>query len=74
MKKLYDMLRSFQWGLIGVFIGKSIYQFFDYKAHPAFYAVQSAPWYLGIEIHAIFTIIVVAAILIIRWFIKRQMY
>ncbi len=73
MKKLYNILRSFQWGLIGTFIGKSIYQYYDYKAHPAFYAMRSAPWYLSIEIHGIFTIVVVAVILTIRGLIKKKL-
>jgi len=73
MKKLYDILRIVQWGFTGTFIGKSIYQYYDYKAHPALYAMRSAPWYLSIEIHAIFTLIIVAVLGIIRWLIKRKM-
>ncbi|XCP85621.1 hypothetical protein ABXS75_02105 [Roseburia hominis] len=73
MKKLYDILRIFQWGFIGTFIGKSLYQYWDYKSHPALYAAQSAPWYLSIKIHGIFTAIIVAVILIVRWLIKRKM-
>lgn len=73
MKEWNGILRMAQWGFIGTFVGKSLYQYWDYKSHPAFFAMQSAPWYLSIEIHAIFTMIVVAVILIIRWFIKRKM-
>ncbi len=73
MRNLYNILRMFQWGFIGSFIGKTIYQYYDYKAHPAFYAMQSAPWYLNIEIYGIVTIVIVTVTLIIRRLIKRKL-
>jgi hypothetical protein len=35
--------------------------------------MQSAPWYLGIEINAIFTLAIVVAILIVMWVVKKRM-
>jgi len=52
------------WSFVGVFIGGSLYKWYDYKAHPDFYSMQSAPLYLSIEINAIITIVVGAVIFI----------
>lgn len=73
MKKLYNVLKIMLWSFIGIFIGSSLYKWYDYKNHPDLYAMQSAPWYLSIEISAIFTLAVVSVILIIMWIIKRKM-
>ena len=32
----------------------SMYSYMDFKMHPKIYAMQSAPWYTGIEIFGIF--------------------
>lgn len=66
------ILRIMLWSFIGVFIGSSLFKWYDYKMHPGLYAMQSAPWYLSIEINAIFTVIVVIVILIIMWMIRKK--
>lgn len=72
MKKLYHILKMVLWSFIGVFIGSSIFQYYDYKTHPDLYQWQSAPWYLIIEIRGIFTAVIVAAILIAMWIIRKK--
>lgn len=72
MKKLYQILNILLWSFVGVFIGSSVYKYYDYKTHSDLYLVQSAPWYLSIQIQGIFTAIVVVIILIIMWFIKKK--
>ena len=47
MKKLYGFLRILLWCFIGVFLGSSLYQYLDYKAHPGLYEMQSAPVVYG---------------------------
>jgi hypothetical protein len=61
------------WCFVGAFIGTSLYKWYDYKKYPDLYAMQSAPWYLGIEINAIFTLAIVVAILIVMWVVKKRM-
>lgn len=72
MKKLYNILKIILWSFIGVFIGSSLYKWYDYKVHPDLYAMQSAPWYLSIQISAVFTIVVVIVILIVMWIIRKK--
>lgn len=72
MKKLYNILKMVLWCFVGVFIGSSIYQYYDYKTHLGLYEMQSAPWYLSIQIRGIFTFIIVAAIFIVMCIIKKK--
>lgn len=72
MKKLYHILKMVLWSFIGIFIESAIYQYCDYKAHPGLYAMQSAPWYLSIQIRGIFTVMIVTAILIVMRIIKNK--
>lgn len=73
MKKLYDFLRILQWTFVGVFLGRTGYTFWHYKTHPEFYAMQSAPWYLSVEIQAVFTVAVVLVLLLLRWAIQKKL-
>lgn len=72
MEKLHKLLKIAIWCVIGVFIGTSIYQYYDYYTHPGLYALTSAPWYLGIQIAGIFTVIIVSILLLVIWFIKKK--
>ena len=49
------------------------YTCWDYHAHLRLYALQSAPWYTGIPIHAVFTAAVVGVLLAGMWIVKRRM-
>jgi uncharacterized membrane protein len=60
-------------GFVGAFIGTCLYKWYDYKKYPDLYAMQSAPWYLSIEINAIFTLVFVVVILIIMLVVKKKM-
>ena len=73
MKKLYRILNTFLWCIIGVFLGDSIYRFYDYKTNPGLYELQSAPWYKAIVVQGIFTAVIVMAILIVMLFLKKKM-
>jgi len=73
MRKLYDFLGIAVWSFVGVFLGSSIYTFYDYKTHPGLYAMQSAPWYLSIQVRAVFTLALVAAVLLLRWYLRKKM-
>lgn len=73
MRKIYSVLKIMLWSFIGVFVGSSIYKYYDYTSYPDLYAVQSAPWYLSIEINAIFTAIIVVVILLIMWFVRKKL-
>lgn len=72
MKKLYDFLGILIGSFIGLFLGRSGYTFWHYRTRPELYAMQSAPWYTGIRVQAVFTAAVVAVLLLLRWAIRRR--
>ena len=67
MKKLYGILKAALGCFLGVFLG------WDYRAHPGLYALQSAPWYLSIQIHAVFTIVVCGMLALGIWILRKKM-
>ena len=73
MKKLYTILNAAFWCFIGVFLGVSLYTCWDYRAHPGLYALQSAPWYLSIQIHAVFTVVVCGMLALGIWILRKKM-
>jgi len=72
MQKTYNILRTAVWCFAGVFIGRSLYQCYDYWRNPLVYEYSSAPWYTSIEVNGIFTAIVIAILLMIMAVLKRK--
>lgn len=71
MKKLNTILNIIMGTCVGVFIGHGIYIVWDFKTHPELYAMQSAPWYTGILIYGVFTIIVLLICVAIKIIINH---
>ena len=59
---------------IVILIGSCIYQYTDYKQHPEIYMLNSVPWYTGLLIQGVFTllIIIVCAIALLIMGRKKQ--
>lgn len=55
----------------GIFIGKTIYTIWDYKMHPKFYMMQSAPWYTSILVYGIATAAVLMVGIILKFIIWK---
>lgn len=72
VKTLYHILRIVLWSSIGVFIGSSVFTWYDYKTHPGLYEIQSAPWYLGIQVYGIYTLVTVVIVLLLMWMIRKK--
>lgn len=58
---------------IGIFIGSSIYIYFDYKKHSDLYEMQSEPWYTGIQIYGLGAVIVISIAIILKLLIKKKL-
>jgi len=71
MKNILSVLRTLLWCFWGVFIGRAIYQVWDYRAHPFLYELSSAPWYTSILVNGAFTLIVTAILLLAIYFVKK---
>ncbi len=72
LKKLNSFLNIIIGSFIGVFIGRGIYVFWEYKTYPDLYAMQSAPWYTSIFVNGIVTLILLAAVVIAKLIIRRK--
>lgn len=72
LKKLDQILNIIIGSSLGVFIGHGIYVFWDYKTHPGLYAMRSAPWYTSIVVYGIATLVVLAAAVIAKLFIRKK--
>ena len=63
MKQLYQTLKIFLGCSIGVFLGSCIYQYYHFRTHPALYAMQSAPWYVCLEVQGLYTVVLAVILL-----------
>ena len=73
MKRLYAIMKIFLGCGIGVFLGSCINRYLDFKACPDLYAMQSAPWYLGLEIQGLFTAALAFVLLAAMWLVRKNM-
>lgn len=72
-KKIDVLLNCLLGSSFGVFIGHSTYVYWDYRAHPELYAMNSAPWYTGILVYGIITGIVAAVAVILKVIIWKRL-
>ena len=72
MKKLYETLRLFLGCDVGVFVGRCIVQYWDFKARPDLYAMQPVPWYQGLKVQAIITAVLAVVLLAAMWLVRKK--
>ena len=72
MKRLYATLKLFLGCSIGIFLGRCIYLYFGFKARPDLSAMQSAPWYVDLEIQGIVTAVLAAVLLAVMWLVRKN--
>lgn len=73
LEKLNYILNIVIGSLIGVFIGQGLYDFWDYRARPGLYAMQSAPWYTGILVRGVFTLAALIVAVIIKLVVRSRL-
>ena len=73
MKKLNNLLNVMMGSFFGVFVGRSIHAYWFYKTHPDIYVHFSSPWYTDIIFYALVSGVIIVALLIAKFFIKRKM-
>lgn len=71
--KLNTFLNCLIGAFMGVFIARCIYTYWDYKTHPAVYAVSSAPWYTAILLSGGVSGTIISAALIIKAIIRKKL-
>lgn len=71
-KRLNNALNIVIGSFAGVFIGHSVYKYYDYMKHPDLYMIQSAPWYTSIKIYGLGTAAILSTSIILKLLIKRK--
>ena len=72
MKRLYATLKLFLGCSIGVFLGRCIYLYFDFKAHPDLYAMRSVPWYQPLKVQGLVTAGIAVIVLAAMWLVRKN--
>ena len=76
MEKAHKYLKIFIFVQLGACVGRILAKYYDYVKHPGLYAMQSAPWYLGVLITVCLTAVTVLlttiAYFVIGHMIKRK--
>lgn len=72
MKTAVRIARCIMGAFIGVLIGSAIWRYLDYKKHPDIYALNSAPWYTGLLLNGIVTLVVIAVCMIVIVVINKK--
>lgn len=58
---------------IGVFLGSGLYKYWHFLKYPDLYVVQSAPWYTGIIVQGLLTLMLLAVCIIVKVILKENM-
>ena len=70
MKKQHHYLNNVIGALVGVFLGRCLYVFWNYLTRPELYAMQSESWYTSILVHGVVTLILLMVCLAIKTILK----
>lgn len=73
LKRINQILGIIMGGITAVYIGYSIWQYWDYRTHPMLYKQYSAPWYTGIRVYGVLALAVLAVCLIPKLMIHKKM-
>lgn len=73
LKKLNSFLNILMGSFVGVWCGSSLYRLWHYKSHPEIYVVNSAPWYLGIQLFGGLVLILLGLCLLGKILIRRRL-
>jgi len=64
--KIHWVLNLTMGCFIGVFLGSGLYKYWHFRKYTDLYVVQSAPWYTGILINGLFTLVLLAVCMIVK--------
>ena len=71
INRIDKILNTIIGAFVGVFIGRSLYTCWHYTKYTELYMANSAPWYTGILVNGLFTIIIIIVAVIAKLVIKK---
>lgn len=57
---------------VGVFIGRAVFLYTDFKSHPELYIANSAPWYTALFMPAVFTLCVIIICSVLKFLLRKN--
>ncbi len=73
MKQLNRVLNCIIGGLLGTFLGRGIWLFWDYRINPEIYALYSAPWYYELIFYGITVTALSCIILTVKYILRKKL-
>lgn len=73
LKRIYSLLNIVIGSSIGVFIGSTVYTYWEYQKNPELYAMYSAPWYTSAMVHGVAVAVIVFAAVVLKYMIKKKL-
>ena len=71
-RKLDTLMNCMIIGFAAGFVYECVYTVWDYKTHPEFYAVNSAPWYTTLVLFGGIVALVIAAGMLVKFLIRKK--
>ena len=71
-RKLDTLMNCMIIGFAVGFLYECVYTVWDYKTHPEFYAVNSAPWYTTLVLFGAVVAAVIAAGVLVKFLIRKK--
>lgn len=73
MKRLNQILNIVIGANLGVFAGNALFLYFDWRAHPELYAMNSTPWYAGLVVYGVVAAVAILISLVIKAIIRPKL-
>lgn len=73
LKKVNSSLTFFMWFCLWSNLGRLVWTYYDFRAHPNLYAMRSAPWYLSCVLYALITLVLLIPVVIAKLIIRRKL-
>lgn len=73
MNQLNRVLNCIIGGLLGIFLGRAIFLFWNYRVNPKTYALYSALWYYDLIFYGIIVAVLLGTALIIKLIILKKL-
>lgn len=72
LKRIDSLINILMGCSVGVFLGRTLFQYIDYRRYPNLYEMQSAPWYLSIQLWGIGLIVLLIVCVSIKFIIHSK--
>lgn len=73
LKRIRSLLNIAIGSSIGVYIGSTVYTYWEYQKYPELYAMYSAPWYTSVMVRGVAVAVIVFVAVVFKYMIKKKL-